>query len=257
MRSPVTGNQLSASLTLALQLVASLPASAAAVPTRDQAKMAVALLPLAGVLVGAVPAAVWLMAIRLWTAQPLVAPALTLAAAALTTAGRSLGDLGRSADGLAAGGDRPFAFAVMRDPRRGAAGIVAIAVAVALRLAFVSALAPASAVLAIILASALGRWVTAFAISAFPQASGAGAGPESGHGFADSGPNEFLAASVLVIACAALLPTRGLLTMVGVGAVAAPIAQSLFKRLGGLNRALSVGLGEIGEIVALACLAIR
>ena len=104
-----------------------------------------------------------------------MAAALTLAAGLLITGGRGLGGVARAADGLAGrggGGDRARAFAIMRDPHRGTAGVVAAGAALALRLAFLAALPPSIALPALVLAGAMGGWAVAFSLSAFPVAGG-------------------------------------------------------------------------------------
>ncbi|MDQ2686892.1 MAG: adenosylcobinamide-GDP ribazoletransferase, partial [Armatimonadota bacterium] len=165
----------------------------------------------------------------------------------------------RAGDGLAAqgaGGDRSRAFAMMRDPRRGTTGLVALGVVLVVKLAFLAAL-PTDSGRILVLAGVLGRWASAFALSAFPLASVSASDALVGRGLADAGPNEFLAATVLAIACAALLPLRGLLTLFGVALVVGSLAAWVNRRLGGFSVPLSHALGEIGEIVALACLALR
>lgn len=243
------------SFALAVQILTRLPSLADATPTRDEARRSVFLLPLVSALIGAMLAAAWTVGSRVWPGQPLIPAALTLAAGAFLTGGRGLGGIARAADGLAAhggGGDRTRAFAVMRDPRRGTTGLVALGVALALRLAFLSALPAALAWPALVLAGVMGGWATAFALSAFPSASEGGSGRLS-----DAGPNEFLAATVIAIVCGAVLPTRGLLVLLAVALVAGPTAQTVNRALGGLSLPLCAALGEIAEIVALACLTVR
>ncbi len=248
------------SFALAVQIVTGQAAFSAAPPTRLAARRAVALFPLVGALSGVLLAAIWTLAARLWPGQSLVVGALVLAAQTLTTGGRALDGLARAGDGWAAqggGGDRSRAFAVMRDPRRGAAGMIVLALIVVLKVAFIGALPNAGGGQALILASALGRWAVAFAFSAFPLASAASDDAETHAGLTDAGPNEFLIATVLAIACAAVLPTRGLLTMLAVALVVGPTAQAVNRRLGGFNAPLAQALGELGDVIALACLALR
>ena len=242
------------SLALAVQLQTVFPVQTSLTPTREDMRRSVFLFPLVGAVVGLLLAAVWTVGSRLWSGQPLVAAALTLAGGLLLTGGRGLGGVACAADGLAAhgaGGDRTRAFAIMRDPRRGTAGLVALAAFAALRLAFLAALPPPIAPAALVLTGALGGWGTAFAYSAFPVA---GAG-ESTAG--EAGPGEFLGATAVAIVCAAVLPSRGLLTLLAAALVAGPSAQIVSRRLGGLNRPLCAALGETAEIVALACLSLR
>ncbi len=245
------------SFALAVQTLTRLPAPAEMTPTREEARRAVFLLPLVGAFLGVLLAAAWTLGSRVWPGQPLVAAALTLAAGAFLTGGRGLGGIARAGDGLAAqgqGGDRSRAFAVMRDPRRGTTGLVALGVAIALRLAFLAALPASVAWPALVLSGVMGGWAAAFALSAFPVAS---ASESTTGGLAEAGPSEFLAATVVAIVCAAILPTRGLLTLLAVALVAGPAAQAVNRSLGGLNLPLCAALGEVAEIVALACLSIR
>jgi adenosylcobinamide-GDP ribazoletransferase len=244
------------SFALAVQALTLLPVQADLTPTREEARRAMFLFPLIGGIVGVLLGAVWTGGSRLWTGQPLVPAALTLAAGLLVTGGRGLGGIARAADGLTAhggGGDRTRAFAVMRDPRRGTTGLIALGAFLALRLAFLAALPGAIAWPALVLAGVTGGWAVAFAYSAFPVA----ATGESGPALAEAGPGEFLAATVIAIVGGAVLPTRGLLTLLAVALVAAPTAAGVNRLLGGLNRPLCAALGEIAEIVALACLSIR
>ena len=248
------------SFALAVQALTRLPALADLTATPQEARRAVVLFPFVGGLIGVLLAAIWTLGSRLWAGQPLVSAALTLAAGLLVTGGRGLGGIARAADGVAAhggGGDRTHAFAVMRDPRRGTAGLVALGAFLALRLAFLAALPASLAWPALVLTGVLGGWAVAFSYSAFPVAGrreGGSAGVKAGVG---AGAGEFLAATAVTIVCGAVLPSRGLLTLLAVVLVAGPMAAGANRLLGGLNRPLCAALGEIAEIVALACLSIR
>ena len=244
----------------AARLLSGLPPLTLDSPSRAEARRAVALFPLVGALIGLLTAWAWNLAVRLWPGEPLIHGAVALAVGAALSAGRPIGGLARAVDGLAAhgaGGDRSRAFAVMRDPRRGTTGLVALAVLVPLHLAFLSALPPPLAWGGLVLAGALGRWATAFGLAAFPLASASSGDPEASHGLADAGPNEFLIATVLLIVCAVVLPTRGLLIMLAVGLVIGPTAATLNRRLGGLSLPLAHALGVVAELIALACLCLR
>lgn len=248
------------SFALAARLLTSLPALFPDALTRPAARRAVALLPLAGALVGLATAGAWGLASRVWTGQAQIAGAAALLAGALMTGGRAWGGVARAGDGLAAhgaGGDRTRAFAVMRDPRRGTVGIVSLVVGVAVKLAFLTALPAPVAFAGLVLASVAGGWAVAFAYAAFPLASASGGDPETASGLADAGPGEFLLATVFAIAAAALLPTRGLLILMAAALVVGPLAASVNKTLGGLSRPLCAALGEVAELVVLACLCVR
>ena len=244
------------SLIIAMQVLTRLPVQTDRVPARLEARRAVFLFPLVGALIGVLTAAVWTAAGHIWKTQPLVPAALTLGFGLFLTGGRGLGGIARAGDGLAAqggGGDRARAFAIMRDPRRGTTGLIALGAFLALKLAFLAALPSDTAWSALVITGVLGGWASAFAYCAFPVA----AAGESGPGLAEAGPGEFLAATAVAIACCAVMPTRGLLTLMVVALVAGPTAQSVSRLLGGLNSPLCAALGEIAEIVALACLSIH
>jgi adenosylcobinamide-GDP ribazoletransferase len=248
------------SFALAVQIITGQSGFLTERPTRAAARTSVALFPVVGVLVGILLAAVWALANRSWHGQPVTVGALVFMAGALATRGQPLGGLARAADGLAAqaeGGDRNRAFAVMRDPRRGTAGLVALVVLAALKLGFLSALPDAQGGQTLILAAVLGRWATAFSYAAFPLASASGVDAETHQGLSDAGPTELVLATVVVIACGALLPVRGALTALIVGLFVGVIGQTINQRLGGLNAPLCQALGEVGEVTALACLTLH
>lgn len=226
--------------------------------TRLAARRSVALFPLVGIFVGVILASVWSLAGHIWSGQPFAAAALVLTAGALATGARPLDGIVRMADGLAAahaGGDRSRAFAAMRDPRRGAIGVIGLVVVAVLKLGFITALATNDGAQALIVAAVLGRWATSFSFAAFPLASAAGVDAETHNGLADAGPNEFLIATVIALACGALQPIRGLLALLVVGLCVGPASQFINRRLGGLNAPICQAMGEIGEVAALACLA--
>lgn len=248
------------SFALAVQFVTGQTAFLTERPTRLAARRAVALFPVVGLLIGIVLASLWALSSRLWPDQPLVAGTLVLVADALATGARPLGGIARASDGLAAdsrGGDRSLAFAVMRDPRRGTAGLIGLLTVLLLKVAFLSALPGTLAGPGLILVVVLGRWATAFAFAAFPLGAAASDDADIHQGLSDAGANELLLATVVVFACAAVLPTRGLLTALAVGLVIGPAAQAVHRRLGGLNAPLCQAFGELGELVALACLTLH
>jgi cobalamin synthase len=145
----------------------------------------------------------------------------------------------------------------MRDPHRGTTGLVALTISVGLLLAFLSGVPVALSWGGLTLAGALGRWATAFGLTAFPLASASTGDNEASHGLLDAGPQEFLMATVLAIACAAVLPVRGMLILVAVALVVGASAAALAQRLGGLSLPLAHALGILGEMTALACLTLH
>jgi adenosylcobinamide-GDP ribazoletransferase len=247
------------SLALAVQLLTRLPPLSLQMPSRLEARRAVALFPLIGALVGLLQAAVWVLASHVWHGEPLIPAILAVAVGALLTGGALPAGIGRTADALAsltALSDKSRAQAILRDPRRGTSGTIAISLFLVLEIGFLAALPPLSVLPSLMLAAALGRWGTAFAYSAFPAVSVSG-DLETGRGLADAGPPEFLLATIVVFIVAAWLPLRGLLTMMAVVVLVGPLAQWGVRMLGGVSRPICDALGALAELVALAALTVH
>lgn len=228
--------------------------------TRLAARRSVALFPLIGIFVGVILASVWSLAGHFWSGQPFAAAAIVLGTGIAVMSARPMDGIARMADGLAAaydGGDRSRAFAAMRDMRRSATAIIALVATAALKIGFITALPATNGAQCLIVAAVLGRWATSFSFAAFPLASAANADAEMHNGLSDAGPNEFLIATVIALACCALLPATGLIALLVVGLIVGPAAQAINRRLGGLNAPICQAMGEIGEIVALACLTVH
>ena len=247
------------SFALAAQVLTRLPPLSLQMPSRLEARRAVALFPLIGACLGLIQASVWVLASHVWHADPLIPAILALAAGAVMTGGALPAGIGRTADALAsltALSDKSRAQAILRDPRRGTIGSIAIGLFLLLEMSFLAALPPLSVLPSLMLAAALGRWGTAFAYSAFPGASSS-SDLEAGRGLADAGPPEFLLATIVVFLVAALLPLRGLLTLMAVVVLVGPLAQWGIRALGSTSRPVCDALGALAELVALAALAVH
>ena len=112
--------------------------------------------PLAGLIVGAVSAAVRLVAADAGV-PPLAAAVLALGAACLATGGLHEDGLADTADALSGGWTVERRLEIMRDSRIGAHGALALMLAVLLRVASVASLAPDRGALALLAASVLSR----------------------------------------------------------------------------------------------------
>jgi adenosylcobinamide-GDP ribazoletransferase len=174
-----------------------------AVP-RDAARFAraAALFPLVGVTVGGLAALAFLAAAPL--GRPFAAVA-ALAVAAVVTGALHEDALADVADGLGPH-DRARRLEVMRDPRVGSFGALAIVLSVAARLALLVRLSPSQAALALIGAGVLARWAPLPLAAALSPAREGGAGALLRPSWARVGAAAVLAAALAALPLAALAP---------------------------------------------------
>jgi adenosylcobinamide-GDP ribazoletransferase len=130
--------------------------------------------PVVGAGVGLLVAAVYGGALVLLPPLPAAAVAV-LAGVALTGAFHEDG-LGDTADAFAGGWDREEVLRILKDPRLGTFGVVAVTASLLLRVAAVAALAPSAALAALPAAHALSRAAAVAVMAGFPPAAGTGLG---------------------------------------------------------------------------------
>jgi len=139
----------------------------------------VAMFPLVGLLVGLLGALTYAAAAALGL-PPVLAAVLAVAALVCATGALHEDGLADFADGL--GGACPAQrLAIMRDPRVGSFGVIALVLALAARTGALAALAtPAQAAAALLAAAALSRGLLPLAMLALPQARGDGLAVQAG-----------------------------------------------------------------------------
>jgi adenosylcobinamide-GDP ribazoletransferase len=121
-------------------------------PAEVNLAQAVWALPLAGLVVGIIGAAVYALAYRLGL-PPWPAAALALAATLLVTGALHEDGLADTADGFGGGAAREQKLAIMRDSRIGTYGVCALVLALLLRTSAVATIAAPGAVAAALIAS--------------------------------------------------------------------------------------------------------
>ncbi len=176
--------------------------------------------PAVGALLGLVSGLVFILVGVMTT--PLLAAAAAVAVMAVLTGGLHLDGLADTADGLLGGGSRERQLEIMRDPRLGAFGAIALILFLISDVGVISALPPARALPALIVAGALSRWAMLWLVALVPYVR------PSGLGVAASGDHRafdlVLGSAVAAIAClldwrrAALALVLVALTAAGVGA---------------------------------------
>lgn len=130
--------------------------------------------PLVGALVGSVGALVYVGGRELWS--PLVAAALAVSAEVLVTGGFHEDGLGDTVDALGGATDAADARRILKDPRLGAFGVLAVTLSVVMRVAALATLEPWSAIAALPAAHALARGAAISVLRSRDVAPGEGLG---------------------------------------------------------------------------------
>lgn len=215
--------------------------------------------PLAGALLGAVGGAVLLLAGGLGLA-PLPAASCAIAALAISTGCMSEDGLGDAVDGLYGGATPERRLEIMRDSRVGSYGVVAIGLALLLRVSALAALmgshGPWPAALALVATGALSRLAGLVPLWTLPPAR------VDGRSAAVGRPGDMVmataAVSALVLALLTLGPSFGpglLLLACGAAALAAFVATRLARRkLGGQTGDIAGATQQVAEILVLLVL---
>lgn len=233
-------------LLLAVQFLTLLPVPLRAAPRpQDWGRSALAF-PLVGLLLGLLLAGVQRL---LGHADPQLQAALLVALWALASGGLHLDGLADSADAWLGGhGDRERTLAIMKDPRSGPAGVIAIVLVLLLKFAAVAALLKSGAWLALVLAPLLGRTALLALLRTTPYARPGG----MGDAMAAHLPRGL--SLLLVVIVLAALPLAG---KMGVVAVLAALPAWLLlrwlmlRRLGGATGDTLGAAVELTEAVVL------
>lgn len=181
---------------------------------------------------------------------PLLVAALLIAASGLVTGGLHLDGLADSFDAMGAGGSKERMLDIMRDSRIGAHGAAGLLLGTVVKVAALAAVVDEPMVVALV--PALGRWVLAVLIVAFPYARARGLGRTMKD---HAGLAQVALGAVPVVALGALAGPLGPI-FAGVGLAAALlVAVALRRRLGGLTGD-TYGLGlEVAETAGLCAAA--
>jgi adenosylcobinamide-GDP ribazoletransferase len=203
--------------------------------------------PLVGALVGAICAAVWLLAGAVL--PPAAAAGIVLAVGMLVTGALHEDGLADLFDGLGGGFTRDRALEIMRDSRIGTYGGAALIMSLGLRWAALAALAPLNGACALIAVHALSRAPATVMLAAYDYAREGPTARDVAGGV--TVPEAIWAAlSALVIAALALGPTALAAALAGVIGAAA-MAAWMLRRLGGYT---GDGLGAMEQAAEAAML---
>jgi adenosylcobinamide-GDP ribazoletransferase len=203
--------------------------------------------PLVGALVGAAVGLVYAGAGVLL--PPLVAAAVAVTAGVAVTGAFHEDGLGDTADAFMGGRDREDTLRILKDPRLGTFGVVAVAAGLLLRVAAVAALAPAAALAALPAAHALSRAAAVGLMAAVPPAADTGLG--AAYARALGRRQALLGVAAGLVLAVALLGAWALPAAALAGAAALWLGLLARRRIGGVGGDVLGAVQQAGEILTL------
>jgi adenosylcobinamide-GDP ribazoletransferase len=203
--------------------------------------------PLVGALVGAAVGLLYAGAAELL--PPLVAAAVAVTAGVAVTGAFHEDGLGDTADAFMGAHDREDTLRILKDPRLGTFGVVAVAASLLLRVAAVAALTPAAALAALPAAHALSRAAAVGLMAAVPPAAGTGLGAAYARALGRRQALVGVAAGLAV--AAALLGAWALPAAALTGAAALWLGRLARRRIGGVGGDVLGAVQQAGEILTL------
>ncbi|MEM8786963.1 MAG: adenosylcobinamide-GDP ribazoletransferase [Pseudomonadota bacterium] len=228
----------------ALRFMTRLPVPGA----RADLAAAAAFFPLAGAMIGALAALVWLAGFVIGL-PPWPAAVLVLAVQLWLTGALHEDGLADCADGLGGGARPERALEIMRDSRIGAYGAAALGLSILARAAALAALGPWTGAAALIVAHVLARAGIVASLMLLPYARADGLAAEAQRaGGAATGLLAFLPALALTLWLGGV---AGAVALVVAGAVWVWISRRLMRRLGGYT---GDGLGATEQMIEIAAL---
>lgn len=207
--------------------------------------------PAIGAFIGLVAALVFVAASAIST--PLLAAAAAIATLTLLTGALHLDGLGDSADGLLGRGDAERRLAVMRDPRLGSYGVAAVVVVLLLEFAALASMAPARALVGLVIAGALSRFATLAVIASVRYVRESGLGSiafDIRHRRLD-----VLAGAAITVLVSALDWRRAAVAAALVAVSTLVVVALARKRLGGATGDICGATAELGQLAALLAFA--
>ena len=209
--------------------------------------------PLVGAALGALGAVTGALALALGL-TPGVAAVLVLATGAMLTGGLHEDGLSDTADGLFGGWTRARRLEIMKDPRVGSYGVLALMLVTLARWSALAAILAEGSPWALIAVGALSRAPMAAIMAALPNARGSGLAHATGRptsGIALIGAALAVAITTLLVGWAALP------MLLAVGLVTLWLARLARVRIGGQTGDILGAAQQLAEAAALAVLAAR
>jgi adenosylcobinamide-GDP ribazoletransferase len=202
--------------------------------------------PAVGALLGLVAGACFALAVAV--TSPLVAAVAATAVMAVLTGALHLDGLADAADGLFGGGDVARRLEVMRDSRVGSFGVVAVVLVLVGDVAALAAMAPARAIVALVIAGAVSRWTLLAMIAAVPYVRQVGLGVAAG---GQHRPFDLLLGSAITLIVCLLDWRRAAVAVLIALLVAAAVGVLARRRIGGATGDVYGATTELSQLAAL------
>jgi adenosylcobinamide-GDP ribazoletransferase len=207
--------------------------------------------PFVGLVIGGVTAGGYYLFAAFF--PPLLAAVLAIILWVALTGGLHLDGLADCCDGLLAAASAQRRIEIMHDPRLGTFGGVGLVLALLLKTSALAALPPHFALIALVLAAVLGRWmVLPLALQPAARASGLGAGFAAG-----VKPATLILAAVLPLTLVAVGGWRAAAALLIVHLLGLGIGYLARMRLGGLTGDVYGLVIELSELCVLLTFAAR
>jgi len=199
-----------------------------------------------GALIGAVSGAVYIGARELWPSA--LAALLAVGASVALTGAFHEDGLGDTADAFGAASTGRDPGPVLKDPRMGAFGVVALLGGLGLRVAGVTALTPRAGLLALIAAHALARGVSAAVLVSAPSvATGLG----STYAGLAARWRGWVACGVGIAVATVCLGVAGPVAAAAAGLAAWALSSWAARALGGVSGDVLGAIEQVGEVLTL------
>jgi adenosylcobinamide-GDP ribazoletransferase len=183
---------------------------------------------------------------------PLPAASLAVVAGIALTGAFHEDGLGDTADAFGGHHDRDATVRILKDPRLGTFGVLAVAASLLLRVGAVAALAPAAALAALPAAHALSRAVAVATMTALPAAGDTGLGAT--YVLALSRRRALTGAAAGLALALALLGVAALWAAAAAALAAFLLGRLAVRRIGGVTGDVLGAIQQLGEILVLLAL---
>jgi adenosylcobinamide-GDP ribazoletransferase len=203
--------------------------------------------PVVGAGVGLVVAGVYAGGWELLT--PLPAATVAVVAGICLTGAFHEDGLGDTADAFAGGWDRDGTVRILKDPRLGTFGVLAVAASLLLRVGAVAALAPGAALAALPAAHALSRAGAVTTMTVFPAATETGLG--ASYAVALSRRRALVGAAAGLALALALLGPTAIWAAAATAIAAFALGRLAVRRIGGVTGDVLGAVQQLGEILVL------
>lgn len=221
-------------------------------PTSDAGPGAgAAWFPMVGALIGLVVAGAYAL-LYIWMPSTLAAVVAVVAGVWLTGAIHEDG-LADSFDAFGSGTTGERALTIMRDPRLGTHGTVAVVISLLWRVLAIGSLAPAAAVAGLVMTHSLARTAAVTLMATAPSARPEGLGKAGVAGLAARGAWFALVSGLVISTLMVGWWVVPAVTLIGIGLLL--LRRASIRRFGGITGDLLGACEQISELLALAVVA--